>query len=114
MPPYIPPSASALEADTDKAIAGWSAALKAPDPWTQARTGEIDGIAAIIAAQFPGIPAATLGRVLASASMAIGSICSASEVTGEPLSPWDLAAYLGFAGTRLAMAGGEIDAMEAP
>ena len=44
--------------------------------------------------------------------MALGGICKASDETGEPLGPWDLANYLGLAGARLAGAGGEVTAMQ--
>jgi hypothetical protein len=113
MPPYIPPPAGELEAATEEAIAGWGAALASPEPWVEARAAEVLGIGAIIAEQFHDVPAATLGRILASASMALGAICKAAEVTGEPLEPWDLAGYLGLAGARLAGAGGEMTAVQA-
>jgi hypothetical protein len=112
MPPYIPPPAAELDAATDEAIAGWAAVLADPDPWLEARTPEVAGIGAIIAEQFPDIPAAVLGRILASASMALAAICKASEETGEALGPWDLALCLGFAGTRLAGAAGEMTAVQ--
>jgi hypothetical protein len=108
--PYIPSPAGELEAATEEAVTGFAAGFA--DPWAKARTGEILGIGAIIAAQFTDIPAAVLGRVLVSASMALGSVCKASQDTGEPLEPWDLACYLGFAGTRLAGAGGELSAVQ--
>jgi peptidoglycan/LPS O-acetylase OafA/YrhL len=101
-----------LAADTDKAIAAWTAGLASPDEWLRPRLPEVGGIAAIIAAQFPDVPAATLGRILASTSMALGGICAASEQTGEFLAPWDLAIMLGFAGAKLAAAGGEMAAMQ--
>lgn len=112
MNPFIPPPAAELAAATEEGLAGWSAALAAPEPWLKAREGEVGGIAAIIAEQFHDIPAATLGRILASSSMALGGICKASEITGEPLAPWDLANYLGLAGARLAMTGREMDAVQ--
>jgi peptidoglycan/LPS O-acetylase OafA/YrhL len=112
MPPFIPPPAQALAADTEKAIAALTAGLADPDEWLRPRLDEVGGIAAIIAAQFPDVPAATLGRVLASASMALGSVCAASADTGEPLAPWDLAVMLGFAGAKLAAAGGEMSAVQ--
>jgi hypothetical protein len=112
MATYIPPPAGVLDAETEEATAAWAAVLAAPDPWLKLRVSEVDGIAAILAAQFPGVPAGDLGRILASASMALGAICAASEATGTPLTPWDLAVTLGYAGTRLATAGGEMAAMQ--
>jgi hypothetical protein len=112
--PFIPPPASVLAAETDRAIAAWTAGLASPDEWLGPRLPEVDGIAAIIAAQFPDVPADTLGRILASASMAIGAVCAAMGQTGEPLAPWDLAIMLGFAGAKLAAAGGEMAAIHGP
>jgi hypothetical protein len=112
MPPYIPPPAAELEAATEEGIAGWAAALASPEPWLEARAPEVLGIGAILAEQFHDVPAATLGRILASAAMALGGICRASERTGEPLGPWDVANYLGLAGARLAAAGGEMTAVQ--
>jgi hypothetical protein len=112
MPPFIPPPASVLAADTDKAIAAWTAGLASPDGWLSPRLPEVAGIAAIIAAQFPDVPAGTLGRILASASMATGAVCAAMGQTGHPLAPWDIAVMLGFAGAKLAATGGEISAMQ--
>jgi hypothetical protein len=111
MPPFIPPPARELEAATEEAIAEWTAALENPDLWLRSRESEIQGIGAILAEQFRDVPAATLGRILASASMALGAICNASQMTGAPLTPWDLANYLGYAGARLAGTGGEMTAM---
>jgi hypothetical protein len=108
MPPFIPPPARVLDADTDKAIAAWIGGLAEPDEWLGPRLPEVGGIAAIIGAQFPGVPAVDLGRILASASMSLGGICSASERNGMPLTAWDLAVMLGFAGAKLAAAGGEM------
>ncbi len=112
MPPFIPPPKGALDAATDEAITGWAAALANPDPWLTEHTPEVLGIGAIIAAQFPDVPAADLGRILVSASMALGSICKAAEITGSPLTPWDLANYLGFAGARLAGSADEMTAAQ--
>jgi hypothetical protein len=112
MPPFIPPPAAVLAADTEKAIAAWTAGLASPDEWLSPRLPEVAGIAAIIAAQFPDVPADTLGRILASASMATGAVCAAMEQTGEFLAPWDLAIMLGFAGAKLTATGGEIAEMQ--
>ena len=109
-PPYVPPPAGELDAETEEAIAGWAAALTRPDPWLKARVPEVLGIGAIIAEQFPDVPAATLGRILASSAMALGAICKAAEDTGEPLVPWDVALYLGLAGARLVA--GEMTAVQ--
>lgn len=112
MPPYIPPPAQVLDAETGKAITAWTAGLESPDEWLRPRLPEVDGIAAIIGAQFADMPAAELGRILASASMALGAVCAVSEQTGEPLTPWDLTVLLGFAGAKLAAAGQEMTAMQ--
>jgi hypothetical protein len=111
-PPYIPPPAAVLNAATDEAIAVWAAALAGPDAWVRLRRSEISGVAAIIAAQFPDVPAADLGRVLASASMALTAICRASDLSGARLAPADLSVMLGLAGAKLAAAGGEITAAQ--
>jgi hypothetical protein len=112
--PFIPPPTQVLDAETDKAIAAWTAGLADPDEWLRPRLIEVDGIAVIIAAQFPDMPAADLGRILASASMALGAICGACSNVGVPLNPWELTIMLGFAGTKLAAAGGEITAAQDP
>jgi hypothetical protein len=110
--PYIPPPVSELDAATDEAVAAWTAALAKPNRWLKTRQPEVLGIGAILAAQFPDVPAATLGRILASAAMALGGLCKASEVTGAPLEPWDLSSCLGLAGARLTAAGGEMTAAQ--
>lgn len=112
MAAYIPPPAGQLDASTDEAIAAWTAALAAPDLWLESRLSTVDGLAAIAASQFPGVPSADLGRILASAALALGSICGASKKAGVPLAPWDLATILGLAAARLVAAGGEIAAMQ--
>lgn len=112
MRPFIPPPASELEAATGEAITAWSAALANPGPWLKSHAPEVLGIGVIIAAQFPDVPASVLGRILASASMALSSVCMASERTGYPLTPQDLADYLGYAGARLAASGGEMTAAQ--
>jgi hypothetical protein len=40
--------------------------------------------------------------------MAIGAVCAVSAQCDEPLAPWDLAIMLGFAGAKLAAAGGKM------
>jgi hypothetical protein len=112
MPPFIPPPAQVLDAATETAVTAWIAGLADPDEWLAPRLTEVGGIAAIIGAQFHDVPAATLGRILASTSMALGGICAASEHTGGTLRPWDLAVMLGFAGAKLAAAGGEMSAVQ--
>lgn len=112
IPPYIPPPAGVLDAATDEALASWTAGLTNPDAWLRPRLPEVAGIAAIIAAQFPGIPADALGRILASTSMALGAVCEAAKETGMPLDAWDVAVMLGFAGAKLAATGGEISAIQ--
>jgi hypothetical protein len=97
MPPFVPPPASELEAATQETITELAAGLANPGPWLKSREGEILGIGAIIAEQFPDVPASVLGRILVSASMALGAICRASDMTGAPLAPRDLTSYLGYA-----------------
>src|SRR5277367_4449465 len=112
LPRFIPPPRENLDAATEEAITSWAAALANPNWWLRTRTPEVLGIGAIIAAQFPDVPAGTLGRILASASMALTAVCKASEATGQPLHPQDLSVYLGLAGARLAAAGGEMTAAQ--
>jgi hypothetical protein len=108
----VPPPDSHLQAETERAVNTWIAARVGGHPWIKARTGEVDGLAAIMASQFPDVKAGTLGRVNASAAMALNAIRFASDLADKPLTKEDLILYLGFAGAKLVADGREIAAME--
>lgn len=105
---FIPPSQADLEAETEKALtAARSLAVQREHAGGFPSGAELDGIAALLAVQFPAVPAAVLGRVLVSAAMAAGSVVKAVEITGvvtgrRPLNGNDVVELLAMAGARLA------------
>lgn len=111
--PFVPPSGGELDAATDEAATAWSAALADEALLRRLRISrsEVDGIAAIIATQFPDVPAVTLGRVLVSAAMSVEAVVKAHEMTGRRCTPTSLSVRLGMAGAQLATTGGEMTAM---